>query len=46
MKIPATTEGVPLMAVTMVRTVREPKPFTSIRYMAVARRTGRRWRRR
>ena len=31
MKIPATTDGVPLMAVTTVRTVFEPNPFTSLR---------------
>jgi len=31
MKMPATTEGVPLIAVTTVLTVREPKPRTSFR---------------
>ena len=29
--MPATTDGVPLMAVTTVRTVREPHPLTSLR---------------
>ena len=36
MKTPATMEGVPLMAVTTVRTSRTPRPPTSLRKMAVA----------
>ena len=36
MKMPATTAGVPLMAVTTVRTRRTPRPPTSLRKTAVA----------
>ncbi len=40
MKMPATTDGVPLMAVTTVRTMRTPRPRTSLRKTAVAMAAG------
>ena len=40
MNTPATTEGTPLIAVTMVRTNRVPHPPTSFRKMAVKNANG------